>query len=1654
MMNVASENNNQIAVAEPWSTETARVMASNIIHKYFTTQNIPLTKHHIDSYDQFIQRDLKHIVAASNPLIILKDEFASTGIYKYKIELYVGGTDGSKIQAGLPTVRLNGEKDIRLLFPNEARLRNLTYALPIQADISYRITIRANADDQTPIVSEETLEAYPLCSIPLMLHSRYCVLHGKPQSVLKEMGECPEDAGGYFIIDGSEKVLITKQQNAFNTLYITSQKHDDKIEFYSTIQSLDPVSRAISRTALMWTRPIETKALGFLPSVLEVKIPMVTKPIPLFILFRALGIQSDHDIVKLIFPDMENPQSVYMADLLTSCINAAQPIVDSYSALNYIKQFTKGLSEIRIIDILQNDFFCHIEKGNYTAKAAYLAHCVRSILRVVKKIDPPTDKDDIRNQRLLTSGFLTQTRFQDVYTSWLEKVSSAIDNEYAYHKQQYQGENFKTLFDPGNRPLVLATGFIDQNLMRAFKGKWDAGSVGGGDEAVGVLQALSRISYLDFMSHCRRVVLEFDSSMKIQGPRRLHTSQFGYFCTSETPTGAHIGLTKNMAIFTSISNSMIPTSFIQMLYKRHFVTSINNVTPSLIINMVPVFVNSAIIGYSEEPQLFARFLKVLKGTGCLPPYSSSGFNINGRFIFIYTDEGRPLRPLYRVPFSADIEERILKPASWRDMVVGTYAGTKDIQLPSVQFVDVYPDEETPTMQDYIDRLGPHVGIIEYVDPYEHNEVYVAVKPEDIEPETTHMEIHPSTMLGLLGVMIPFANHNQGPRNQLSGSQSKQALSMYATNWNNRYDNNAHVLCYGEAPLSRTIYQDYIGSGRMTYGHNCIVALMINTGYNQEDGILMNKTALERGMFRNMSYRSYEAFEEDDPMSKSKTRIANPHNVPAWLNVNISIDYSKLDENGIVKPGSYVDEHTAIVGRYMQLEDGSMKDASVTPQVWTKGRVEDVVVMVGNNGLRLVKIRVVHDRSPELGDKFCLTPDHDVLTERGWVPITELNHSQAITVYDEKERIFKHEIPQEIVSFYHTGLIYEIKTQGGGILKTTSEHRIYISVEDSNDWKLTTVSEIINEKRKIYMKTNHHEVYQIESITPYNVNPIGKSVHCLKVSTGIFVARCHDSTVPFFTGNSNRHGQKGTIGMMLRDRDMPRTVDGIVPDLIMNPHAIPSRMTIGQLFEQLLGKLAANLGAIGNATPFMNTGGPHEALGSALEALGLERTGNEILYDGQSGKQVEAAIFMGPFYTTRLKHMTEDKWNARGAGRKEQRTHQPTGGRGNQGGLKIGEMDRDTLIAHGISSFIKESMMERSDGASFIICNGCGTIPIYNEAQNFYLCSLCDGPVNFIGDSPYNLEPVPPVKRSTVTFSKVEIPYATKLLLQEMDFFMNMSTRLLTTRDVARLPAVEDVEDAVESGLANIDGELPVRTYTEIMVPEIRKSENLPTTSEIESQVAALEEEQKKIMEEELELRRRKDALDAGLTQPGVNAALVQSSPNTIGVDGTYANPFNNLNQGSGTRQDQDVNPFNSPRPDQDVTPFNSPSDMTSTMFPTTQPIMQQQQPVPGMSVIPGQQPTASPTIIISTTEDDLQRDGFTMPVQPLGQPNVPQPQPVQYETSAPRRIVRRTKPSIIMSEPAEQTPHTGGDQEGDQEEYSSSNSTPNSGTQFKVVKLQ
>jgi DNA-directed RNA polymerase beta subunit len=305
--------------------------------------------------------------------------------------------------------------------------------------------------------------------------------------------------------------------------------------------------------------------------------------------------------------------------------------------------------------------------------------------------------------------------------------------------------------------------------------------------------------------------------MKLTGPRKLHTSQYGYFCTSETPTGASIGITKNLTIMAAISTATAATDFLEWLRKRGNVYQATDLTLDQRIAFVPVYVNGGMFGYTARASLLTKVCKLLKRTGCLPYSASITFSVRDRCVYIYLDEGRPMRPLIWLNESGDSRMNVAKLAGfkkWRDLVMGNLAAVANKELDNTDFTDPQKDIEAPKLESYISLLEPHTGVIEYIDPYEQNEAYIANYPDYIKDETTHVEVHPSTILSLMTSQIPFPQHNQSPRNQLSCSQSKQGVSYYATNWSNRFDNTAHVLCYGEAPLTRSMYTNYLGEGKM------------------------------------------------------------------------------------------------------------------------------------------------------------------------------------------------------------------------------------------------------------------------------------------------------------------------------------------------------------------------------------------------------------------------------------------------------------------------------------------------------------------------------------------------------------------------------------------------------------------------------------------------------------------------------------------------------------------------------------------------------------------------------------------------------------------------------------------------------------------------
>jgi DNA-directed RNA polymerase II subunit RPB2 len=1204
------------------------------LEKYFSENDFALTRHHIDSYEHCIFNEIPTIIKSTNPIVFLKEPLdKDKTVFAYRVEIFIGDRG---ISISSPVVSLDSGETVRRLFPNEARLRNMTYAAQVNADIQVRITFTrpkesggftSEVKDAPPIVG------FPLFRMPILLRSKLCATSVADPVLLEEMGECRNDYGGYFIVGGAEKVLITRGEQAFNSLYVEKKaSSDDKVAAYASVVSLHPETKQTRRVALYLTRVKYTdEKKGAHGGEIRVAVPMIRGAFPLFILFRALGYESDEEIVQMIFPDVADPLKT---DLIPS-IEDAYPIYNRYTAIKYIMTLTKGFTEAHVLDILQNLMLPHVPEE---ARGQYLAEMARAAIQANAGQRPKTDRDDMRNQRFLPTGTLVRELFNGCWKDWRAAVALTIDRTYRSNEQLYVGDALFDLFGESNRMAMFQPAELDKAIMRGFRGRWGTNPR---NEKPGVIQPLARISYLDAMSHVRRVVSDFDTGSKVTGPRKLHTSQIGYFCTSETPTGGHIGATKNMSMMTqfSIGASMKPV-YDWMRIKGGLIP-VAETTAAIRFSAAVVQINGGTVGFTMDPVGLTRVLKLMKWTACLSPTASVSFNTSERTVRILLDEGRPIRPLWHL--SDGLLERLpeLLTKSWSSLVFGTYPATAGAKMRSVRFLDPLADRPDATFADYEAELAGVAGSIEYCDPVEMNEAYISWWGADFAGHT-HAEIHPSTLTGLLASMIPYSNHNQSPRNQLSCSQSKQGIGTMATNIGNRYDTYSHQLCYGEAPICRTFMYEAVGGGQMPYGFNCIIAASAETGYNQDDGLIINRDSVARGMFQSMSFRAYDCEEEVDTRTKVHTHIANPSAVPSWTALKPGLDYSKLDERGIIRVGEIVDDHTVLVGRYMVLPDSrDIKDASTTPGLFTQGRVDSVVVLHQNaeegQSRLLVKVRIIEMRIPQLGDKF-----------------------------------------------------------------------------------------------------------------------------------------------------SSRHGQKGTIGMFVSAADLPRTAEGIVPDVMVNPGGLISRMTVAQLVEMVAGLLGATVAAKLNATTFCNGGDFVRQLGDVLEAVGCSRTGDNVLYSGLTGAQIRTNIFMCPLYFMRLKHLTDDKVNARGAGKREIRTHQPTGGRGNEGGLRIGEMERDSLCAHGVSTFLQESMMKRGDATTFWVCNGCGRIPIYNESEDLFVCSTCDGPIVFNGITSETLTMQLPTIQSRATFSRVAMPYTLKLLDQELTTFANTGFRFITGASIARL----------------------------------------------------------------------------------------------------------------------------------------------------------------------------------------------------------------------------------------------------------------------------
>ncbi|MDC1419304.1 DNA-directed RNA polymerase subunit B [Euryarchaeota archaeon] len=1139
------------------------------------------------------------------------------------------------IRLGQPTIReANGAEHPAT--PMECRLRKLTYFAPVYLDFRiYRDDLPPSPGADLGYMDEKNVH---IGNLPIMVRSARCNLHANnidsnrklspdtsPEDaeqyvkLLRKFGEDPVDPGGYFIINGTERVLISMEDLAPNRVTVErNKKYAHDTEVAKIFSQKDGVRKPLN---------VEKRRDG----MLMVKIPSAgTTAIPVVLLMRALGMSNDREIFSSIAGPVE-AMKYTVANLNDVKDNEEYGVENEEEALAWLeKKFAAGQQkeyrESRIQNLLDKELLPHLGAAyeHRQKKAIFLGRIVRQVLEMAINNKDPNDKDHYANKRVRLAGDL----IEDLFRVSLQQLARDLK----YQLERHHNRKRELKINSCLRPDVLTS-----KIMHALAtGNW----VGGRS---GVSQLLDRTTFLSALSHMRRVTSPLVRSQPHFEARDLHPTQWGRLCPNETPEGQNCGLVKNAAQMIDVSEEVAEGDVKELLKE----TGVND-NPDGWADGSRVHVNGDIFGLHKRPQKLVSQFKRRRRQGKIRHEVSIRHDTENKDVFINTDRGRILRPLLVIDngsltlSKAHLDALRSNELDFNDLVRSGVVEWVDAEeeedlliaprpydLPSHS-----PKNKRPINPDKVEwlNLGEHdishaklaaeihlpngKTIVEkfklplnyYQDDMD------ALKRKEKKGNTvlifTHVEIDPQLILGVCASLIPYPEHNSTPRVTGGTAMVKQSLGLSSANYRLRPDTRAHIMHYPQRSIVGTRAMDSTKFNQRPGGQNLVVAIMSYHGYNMQDAIVMNKASVERSMGRSSFMRTYNAENKRFPGGQEErieipgTGLDEIKGLKPWDS------YSHLERDGLPIPETFLStakgENPVLVGktsppRFLEEAHGAFlqaqerRESSMNVRHGEYGWVDNVFVTESLDSGRLVRITLRSNKIPELGDKF-----------------------------------------------------------------------------------------------------------------------------------------------------ASRHGQKGIIGRLVDQEDMPFTEDGVIPDILINPHAIPSRMTVAHVLEMIGGKVGSMETRRIDGTAF--TGEKEESLRSGLLRNGFNHTGRESMVNGETGESYPAEVFVGVIYYQRLHHLVSSKLHARSRGRVQILTRQPTEGRARQGGLRFGEMERDCLISHGASMVIKDRLLGESDGIDLFVCAQSGHIAWYDPRKRTYV-----SPIHGDGAEVY----------------KIQTSYAFKLLLDEM-----------------------------------------------------------------------------------------------------------------------------------------------------------------------------------------------------------------------------------------------------------------------------------------------
>ncbi|MCY4492047.1 MAG: DNA-directed RNA polymerase subunit B [Thaumarchaeota archaeon] len=854
-----------------------------------------IARQHLNSFDEFLENGLQSIINESGQIDIENSE------YPYKIQL-------GKVKLQKPRMmELDGS--ITHITPAEARLRNVSYAAPVMME--------ASVVEDGKVLESKFVH---IGDVPVMAKSDACILNNFSSQKLVEHGEDPNDPGGYFIINGSERVVVGLEDLSYNKIIVDRETVGGNLVFKAKVYSSIVGYRAKLELVMKNDGLIVARIPGS-----PVDIPVVT-------LVRALGLESDKEIASVVsLVDV-------IQNELEGSFEKAGDIQTLKDAIVYIsKRIAPGMLEEfqikRAETLLDWGLLPHLGKHpeNRKEKAQFLGEATCKLLELKLGWITPDDKDHYGNKVIKFAGQMLADLFRTAFRNLVRDMKYQLERS-----GQKRGINAVA--------AAIRPGIITDKLNNAIAtGNWGRGRVG-------VTQLLDRTNYLSTISHLRRIQSPLSRTQPNFEARDLHATHFGRICPSETPEGSNCGLVKNLALSGIISVNVPSEEIVEKLYDLgtvHFFDADEGMKRE----GARVFVDGKLVGYIKDGQHLAESLRDLRRSFKIHPHVGISFHasdIEGstKRLYVNCNAGRVLRPLIIIKDDKPIltpehlEKIIAKLLSWNDLL--------------------------------------RMGIIELIDANEEENCYITLDESDAKSHT-HLEVFPPAILGAGASIIPYPEHNQSPRNTYESAMAKQSLGFSTPMMNTSTYVRQHFMLYPQTPVVNTKAMKLLGLEDRPAGQNCVVAVLPFDGYNIEDAIVISKASVDRGLGRTFFFRIYDAEAKQYPGGmRDDFEIPNSEdNIRSFKGERA---YRLLEDDGVVATESPVQGGDILIGKtspprfmeeYREFESSGpyRRDTSIGVRPSETGVVDTVVMTQSNEGGKMYKIRVRDMRIPEIGDKF-------------------------------------------------------------------------------------------------------------------------------------------------------------------------------------------------------------------------------------------------------------------------------------------------------------------------------------------------------------------------------------------------------------------------------------------------------------------------------------------------------------------------------------------------------------------------------------------------------------------------------------------------------------------------------------------------------------